>query len=95
LGIPGLILWTSLVVGAIVSVTRLRRRLPREWPHGDPEERFLYLATIHVPLAVVGFAITAFFLSFAYLDPIYVLAAFVSGLYVAVTEKARRTRLLG
>ena len=95
LGIPGLILWTSLVVGAIVGVVRLRRRLPREWPHGDPEERFLYLATILVPLAVVGFAITAFFLSFAYLDPIYVLAAFVSGLYIAVREKAWRTRHLG
>ena len=91
LGIPGLILWSSLVVGGIVGMTHLRRRLPPTWMHGDPEERFLYLATLHLPLALVGFAITAFFLSFAYLDLIYVLAAFVAGTYVAVKDKARRT----
>ena len=71
-------------------MARLRRRLPPAWLHGDPEERFLYLATIGLPLALVGFAITAFFLSFAYLDLVYVLAAFVAGVYVAVGEKMRR-----
>ena len=91
LGIPGLILWSSLVVGGIVGMTHLHRRLPRTWMYGDPEERFLYLATLHLPLALVGFAITAFFLSFAYLDLVYVLAAFVAGTYVAVKDKARRT----
>ena len=90
MGIPGLILWSSLIIGGIVGMARLRRRLPPAWLHGDPEERFLYLATIGLPLALVGFAITAFFLSFAYLDLVYVLAAFVAGVYVAVGEKMRR-----
>ena len=90
LGVPGLILWSSLIVGGIVGMTRLRRRLPQAWLHGDPEERFLYLATIDLPLALVGFAITAFFLSFAYLDLVYVLIAFVAGVYVAAGEKLRR-----
>src|SRR5205814_4750763 len=31
LGIPGLILWSSLVVGGIVGMTHLRRRLPPTW----------------------------------------------------------------
>ena len=32
---------------------------------------------------MVGFAVTSFFVSFAWLDPIYVLAAFLTGLYVS------------
>ena len=90
LGVPGLVVWSSLIVGGIVGMTRLRRRLPEAWLHGDPEERFLYLATIDLPLALVSFAITAFFLSFAYLDIVYVLVAFIAGVYVAVGEKLRR-----
>ena len=91
LGLPGLILWSSLIVGGIVGMSRLRRRLPPAWAHGDAEERLLYLATFHLPLALIGFAITASFVSFAYLDLVYMLAAFVAGVYVAASEKARRT----
>lgn len=87
LGIAGLILWSSLIFGGIVSVNRLRRRLPREWREGDAEERFLYLATIYLPVAFVGFAVPAVFVSFAYLDPIYYLAALVVGLFVSVERK--------
>src|SRR5256886_14550022 len=31
LGLPGLILWSSLIVGGIVGMSRLRRRLPPAW----------------------------------------------------------------
>lgn len=66
----------------------LRRRLPQGWAHGDPEQRFLSGATLYLPISFVGFATTAFFVSFTYQDPIYILAAFVAGLHVA-----RRSRL--
>ncbi|MBD0320936.1 MAG: O-antigen ligase family protein [Gemmatimonadetes bacterium] len=87
LGVPGLLLWTSLVLGGIVGMFRLHRRLPREWAQGDAEERYLFLATLYLPVSLIGFAVTASFVSFAYLDPIYILAAFLTATYVSVWEK--------
>lgn len=89
MGIPGLILWSSLVIGGIVACVRIRRRLPRSWLHGDQEQRFLYLTSVYLPISFLGFAVTAFFVSFAYLDPIYILAAYVVGLYRSVDLKLR------
>jgi len=90
LGIPGLVLFCLLVFGGIVGVTRLRRRLPRAWARGDPEQRFVYYATVYLPVAFVAFASTAFFLSFAWRDPIYLIGAYVAGLYTAVNVARRR-----
>jgi len=90
LGIPGLLLWSSLVVAGIAGPLRLRRRLPPDWVRGDADQRFLYQATLYLPVAVIGFATTATFLSFAYLDPIYVLGALVTGLYASVNRQLRR-----
>jgi len=87
LGIPGFLLWSTLVFGGIFSMYRVRRRLPRQWARGDPEERFLFYATIYLPVAFVAFLSTAFFLSFAYLEPVYILSAFVVGVYVSVDRK--------
>jgi len=92
LGFPGLVLWSSLMIGGIVGMIRLRRRLPPAWLLGDPEERLLYLATLYLPVALAGFAIGAFFLSLAYYDVVYLLAALVSGVYVSVDDKVRRLR---
>ncbi len=89
LGVPGLLLWSSLVVGGVAGPLRLRRRLPAAWLHGDAEERFLYQATLYLPVAMVGFAATAFFVSLAYMDPIYLLAAFVAGLYSSAERRLR------
>lgn len=89
LGVPGLLLWSGLVIGGIVGPLRLRRRLPPGWARGDPDEAFLYQATLYLPIAVVGFAATAFFLSFAYMDPLYVLAALGTGLYAAIDRRLR------
>ena len=61
-GIPGLVLWCSLVFGGMVSCVRLRRRLPRAWLKGDAEERFLYQATLYLQLAFIGFAVCALLL---------------------------------
>ncbi len=89
LGLPGMILWTWLVVGCVIGTHRFRRRLPSTWRRGDPDERFLYAASYYLPLAMVGFGVSAAFLSFAYLDPVYILAAFTVGLYVSVEVKLR------
>jgi predicted MFS family arabinose efflux permease len=80
-------LFLSLVLGGIIAMRRLRRRLPPAWADGGPEERFLYLATIYLPVSLVGFAVSGFFVSFAYLDPIYYLAAMMVGVYVSVEAK--------
>lgn len=86
-GIPGLILWSALVFGGIFSMGRIRRRLPAQWARGDPEQRFIYLSTVYLPIALIGFTVTAFFLSFAWIEIVYILAAYVIGVYVAVEVK--------
>jgi O-antigen ligase len=91
LGIPGLFLFCGLVFGGIISMYRLRRRLPPQWARGDPEERFLYLATLYFGLAMVAFAITCTFLTFAWLEMVYIIAAYMAGLYVCVEDKLRRS----
>jgi O-antigen ligase len=90
LGIPGVIMWSSLIFGGIESMRRMRRRLPAGWRTGDREERFLYLMTQYLIVAFVGLAVTSFFLSFAWIDIIYILAAFTAGMYVCVEQKLRQ-----
>jgi len=90
LGVPGLIVWGSLVIGGIVAILRLRSRLPKSWRRGTDAERFLYGATTYFPLAMIGFAVTCFFVSFAWMDPIYLMAAFISGWYVALRVQLAR-----
>jgi O-antigen ligase len=89
LGIPGLLTWVSLVVGVVVTLLRLRGRLPRSWRRGTEAERFIYGATTFLPLAMIGFAVTSFFVTFAWLDPIYIIAAFTTGLYISIREQTR------
>jgi len=83
LGIPGLLIWVSLVVGGIFAPLRLRRRLPKSWRRGTASERFIYGSTTFFAIAMVGFAVTSFFVSFAWMDPIYFMAALLTGLHVA------------
>ena len=86
LGIPGLILWIMLVFGGIHGLLKLRRTLPPAWRIGNPEQRFLYLSTMYFAVAMVGFAVSSFFVSFAWIDIIYTLTAFMAGLTVAVRQ---------
>ena len=90
LGAPGLIVWVSLMLGVIVMLLKLRRRLPRGWRRGTEPERFIYGATTFFPLAMVGFAVTSFFVSFAWMEPLYTIAAFTTGLYIALREHQRQ-----
>lgn len=88
LGVPGLLLWSSIPVLGIVSLLRLRKRLPARWGRGTREERFLKLGGSYLAIACVGFIVTAFFLNFAWLEPYYVLAAFLAAYMSLATRRA-------
>ena len=90
MGLPALLLWGSLVVGGAVSCWRLRRRRRGPPADGDPEQRLLNRFAETLPLSLVGFGVSAAFVSFAYLDPIYILAAFLTGIHVAARAKRDR-----
>jgi O-antigen ligase len=83
LGIPGLLVWVALVLGGIFAPLGLRRRLPKAWRRGTDSERFLYGATTFFAVGMIGFAVTSFFVSFAWMDTAYLMAALITGLYVS------------
>ena len=86
LGIPGLLLFATLVLGTIVVPWRTRKRIPPAWEKGTWEQQFLFQMARYLPLASVGFAVTSFFVSFAYQDPIYLLAAMTGALTASVNQ---------
>jgi uncharacterized oligopeptide transporter (OPT) family protein len=88
MGIVGLILWCTLLFGLIVSIARLGRRVPSGWRRGSSDVRVLYHAVRYIPAAVIAFSTAGFFVSFAYLDPIYLLAAMAVGI-LALTGASR------
>ncbi|HJS48471.1 MAG TPA: O-antigen ligase family protein [Gemmatimonadales bacterium] len=89
LGIPGLLLWVGAVFGSIFAMIRLRGRIPREWMRGDREARFLAQAPTYFALSMIAFAVCSFFVSFAWMDPIYFLLALMAGLQVSLERKAK------
>ncbi len=89
IGVPGFFAWMALVVGGIVAPLRLRRRLPKWWRSGTEVQKFFYGAMAFFPLAMLGFAVTAFFVSFAWMDPLYLMAAFLTGMYVSLRAYLR------
>ena len=92
LGIPGLVLWASIPLFGIVSLLRSGRRLPYRWRRGTREERFLRLAFPYMAVALVGFTATCFFLNFAWLEPYYVLGAFVAATMGVTARRMREQR---
>jgi O-antigen ligase len=86
-GITGVVLWWMLIVGSAWGVVRLRRDMPLEWSTGTPDQRFLYLATIYVPIAMLGFVVCATFVSFAWSDQSYALPAIALGMQKAFAEQ--------
>ena len=85
MGFPGLILFSWLVVGGIVAMTRLSIRL-RPWRRGTDEQRFLSYLPSYLALALFAFAVAGFFVSFTYWDLVYILAAFMSGAYLCSAQ---------
>jgi O-antigen ligase len=90
LGVPGLILWTSLLFGGIVGLRRLWKRIGPSWARGDPDRQFVYLAILYLRISIIGFAATSFFVSFAWIDPVYIMIALVVGIYSCVDGASRR-----
>ena len=89
-GVTGLVVWVSLIVAAITALLGWRARLPRQWLHGTPEQRLVYLSTAYVPIAYAGFAVSAFFVSFAWNEPLYILSALTCGIFTAIgVERAQ------
>lgn len=82
LGIPGLLLFCGLVFGGMIGMVRLRRRLPGAWRRWMGESRFLYDLATFLPVSAVAFAVSGFFVSFAYHDVVYVLTVFVAATYL-------------
>ena len=93
LGVPGLLLWSSIPLLGIVSLLRLSRRLPYRWRRGTREERFLRLACPYMAVALVGFTATCFFLNFAWLEPYYVLGGFMAALMGVIARRVNEQRM--
>jgi hypothetical protein len=90
-GVTGLLLWVSLVLVNIVVPLRLASRLPRAWLRGTSNQRFLAFGCRYLPIAQLGFAVTSFFVSFAWLEPVYFLSALVAGLSLIVRRHLQAT----
>jgi len=88
-GVTGLLLWVALVVTNITVPLRLVRRIPKAWRRGTPDQRFLAFAPLYLPVAQIGFAVTAFFVSFAWLEPLYFHSALVAGLAFIINRSIR------
>jgi hypothetical protein len=92
LGVPGIAIWISLLVGLVVAPLRLRRTLPRSWRRGTGAERFLYASMSFFPVAMCGFAATGFFVSFAFADPIYLMAGLEAALLTVTRAQLSESR---
>lgn len=82
LGIAGLVLFCVLVFGGAVAMRRVTRKLSGSWEErGPPEALVVDLARV-LPASWAGFAVTATFVSWAYLDLVYILATLTMGVHV-------------
>jgi O-antigen ligase len=88
MGLPALLIWLSFFWMAIIKLPRIRKRLPSHWPRGSPDERFLYLATIYLPITFLVVAATTSFVSHLYLPPIYILLAILAGVLLEIERRA-------
>jgi O-antigen ligase len=91
LGFPGLILFGWLILGGIVAMQVLHRKLPKGWRYGTEEQRLLSYLPSHLSLSLFAFAVAGSFVSFAYWDLPYVLGAFMSALYLTSAELRGQT----
>jgi O-antigen ligase len=83
-GVGGIVLWMLMIPGGVISLLLLGRRVPRQWAHGNAEQRLLFISPGYLAVGFVGFAVGSFFLSFAWVDVTYVLVAAWAALHVAI-----------
>lgn len=82
LGLPGLILFCVLIFGGIFGMFGIRRRAPPDWAERGPASSFMHDMALYLPVSLIGFAVSGFFVSFAYHDVTYALLVFVTGVYL-------------
>jgi len=89
-GVVGLVLWASLIFGGVISLRHWGRKLPKRFRRGTEEQKFLYYACQYIPVGLVGFGVTSYFLTFAWLEPYYMLLALTAGtIQLASQERAK------
>jgi O-antigen ligase len=88
LGVVGLGIWFILLYRLSWSTLRIGQALPKRWRRGTFDERVLHQLCRTLPLATLAFAASSSFVSFAYNDIIYFLAALAAGLLVLVPRGA-------
>lgn len=94
-GIIGFTIWCAIIGGIVVQMRRLPGKLPQHWRKGTQIERFCYLGPTYLSTAMVAFGSTSFFLSFAWMDIIYVLCAFAAGMYTCIQVQLREGNTTG
>jgi O-antigen ligase len=92
MGISGFIVWASFFWMGILTLTSMRKRLPRRWSYGNPDERFLYQGTIYLPVTFMVVAATSFFVSHLYLPGIYLFVIVLGGLLWELDRRLMRHR---
>lgn len=91
LGLPGLFVFCSLIVGGVWGLIRFKSRFPPDVDRrAPPEKDFVVDMARLLPASWLGFAVTAVFLSWAYLDLVYFLAALTAAVYVCSRDLRRR-----
>jgi O-antigen ligase len=89
LGVPGLVFFVAVIASALAA---LRRVGQRDWEAPDGPDRRPEL-TQAMTASLIGFAVGAFFLSLAYSEMVYTLAALAVGLQKVTTEHPPRRRI--
>lgn len=92
LGVPGLIIWLSLLWGGSVGLWKLRARTPKRWDHESSDRRFLREMALFLPVSYVAFAVTSFFLTHAFTPPIYIFIAFHGAVVMLIKRELRADR---
>jgi O-antigen ligase len=88
LGFPGLTLWLVMIFGGIANLRALAKRVPRHWEKGDADAQFLFQAPRYLTICRAD-RLTSFFVSHAYLDPVYILMGLMAGTYTATRRSGR------
>lgn len=94
MGIPGLLLFVALIFGSTLKLRSMHRRMPNAWERGSPDQRLLFMATQYLPVAMLGFAVVGFFVSFAYYDVVYSLCAIVAATLTLSDQALAATRVV-
>jgi len=78
MGLIGGIVFVSLI-GVGMGCGREIRRIRLKGSSGTAPTPLIVSFGAYMPIAFIGFAVSSFFLSFAYMDPVYILAALTAG----------------